>query len=93
MTPSVRPQNHTFDSEHTGRTYQVSVSLPLAYAAKPGAPWPFHNPLDQWPTVYVLDGDWYAPMVTGMIGPTAWCGRTQDAICGWRWLSTCRRTR
>jgi hypothetical protein len=30
--------------------------------------------------VYVLDGNWYAGMVAGMIRPMAWCGSTSDAI-------------
>jgi uncharacterized protein len=71
---------HRMDSQQTGRTYQITVSLPLGYTAAPGADWPFHDTPPKWPVVYVLDGNWYAGMVTGMIRPTAWCGSTTDVI-------------
>lgn len=71
---------HTMQSAHTGRTYSITVSLPLAYHKPPGEPWPFNDTPDPWPTVYVFDGNWYAAMVTGIIRPMAWCGGTTDAI-------------
>jgi predicted alpha/beta superfamily hydrolase len=73
-------QMHTMDSQHTGRQYRITVSLPLGYTSPPGSDWPFHDAPTKWPTVYVLDGNWYAGMVTGMIRPMAWCGGTTDAI-------------
>ena len=67
-------------SKHTGRTYHITISLPLGYAKSPGESWPFNSTPAQWPVVYVLDGNWYAGMVAGMIRPMAWCGSTTDAI-------------
>jgi predicted alpha/beta superfamily hydrolase len=71
---------HMTDSQHTGRTYRITVSLPLGYSSPPGADWPFHNTPAKWPVVYVLDGNWYFGMVTDIIRPMAWCGSTTDAI-------------
>ncbi len=71
---------HMLDSQHTGRTYRITVSLPLGYSSAPGADWPFHDTPAQWPAVYVLDGNWYFGMVTDIIRPMAWCGSTSDAI-------------
>jgi hypothetical protein len=71
---------HTMTSERSGRTYRVTVSLPLGYAAQPGERWPFNAIPDKWPTVYVLDGNWYDGMVAGIIRPMALCGATTDAI-------------
>ncbi|MEO8395427.1 MAG: alpha/beta hydrolase-fold protein [Chloroflexota bacterium] len=71
---------HTLDSKHTGRTYHITISLPLGYAKSPEQGWPFNRTPALWPVVYVLDGNWYAGMVTGIIRPMAWCGSTTDAI-------------
>jgi predicted alpha/beta superfamily hydrolase len=71
---------HLLESRHTSRTYRITVSLPLGYFAAPGEGWPFHNIPAKWRTVYVLDGNWYADMVTGMIRPMSLCGSTTDAI-------------
>ena len=71
---------HSMASQQTGRTYQITVSLPLGYGKAPGEGWPFDSTPDLWRVVYVLDGNWYAGMVTGMIRPMAWCGSTTDAI-------------
>jgi uncharacterized protein len=73
-------ETHFIDSQHTGRQYRITISLPLGYAAPPGESWPFNNMPDKWSVVYVLDGNWYAGMVTDMIRPTAWCGSITDAI-------------
>ena len=73
-------ETHIMDSQHTGRTYRITISLPLGYAAPSGADWPFHDAPDRWATVYVLDGNWMFDMVTGMIRPMSWCGSTTDAI-------------
>jgi uncharacterized protein len=71
---------HMMDSQHTGRKYRITVSLPLGYTAAPDESWPFNNVPAKWPTVYVLDGNWYAGMVAGIIRPMCWCGSTTDAI-------------
>lgn len=71
---------HLIDSKQNGRTYRITVSLPLGYASAPGEDWPFHDPPAQWTTVYVLDGNWYTGMVTDIIRPMSWCGSTTDAI-------------
>jgi predicted alpha/beta superfamily hydrolase len=71
---------HRLDSQQTGRTYAITVSLPLGYTASPGEDWPFNNTPPKWPTLYVLDGNWYAGMVAGIIRPMCWCGSTTDAI-------------
>lgn len=68
------------ESAHNGRTYRITVSLPYAHGAAPGETWPFNNPPDRWPVVFVPDGNWYAAMVTGMIRPAALCGGISDAI-------------
>ena len=71
---------HLLDSQRAGRTYRITVSLPLGYDAPAGDDWPFNDIPALWPTVYVLDGDWYAEMVTGMVRAMRWCGSTTDAI-------------
>ena len=63
-----------------GREYRVSVALPLGYQSGPDEDWPFHDSPKRWPTVYVLDGNWYFGMVVDMIRPMSWCGGTTDAI-------------
>jgi predicted alpha/beta superfamily hydrolase len=68
------------DSIHTGKPYRITISLPLGYAKSPGESWPFNDTPALWPAVYVLDGNWYAGMVTDIIRPMAWCGSTTDAI-------------
>lgn len=68
------------ESQHTGRTYQISVSLPLGYHRAPAEPWPFDATPERWPVVYVLDGNWYFGLVTDTLRRMAWCGGTTDAI-------------
>lgn len=68
------------DSKATDRKYRITISLPLGYAKSPDESWPFNDTPALWPVVYVLDGNWYANMVTDMIRPTAWCGSITDAI-------------
>ena len=63
-----------------GRDYRITVALPLGYESEPGDSWPFHDVPESWPTVYVLDGNWYFGMMTDMIRPMSWCGGTSDAI-------------
>jgi uncharacterized protein len=73
-------EKHMVESQHTGRTYRISIGLPLGYSSSPGEGWPFNNTPAKWPVVYVLDGNWYFGMVTDIIRPMAWCGSTTDAI-------------
>jgi uncharacterized protein len=71
---------HMLDSQYTGRRYRITVSLPLGYSRLPDEGWPFNDTPAKWSTVYVLDGNWYAGMVTDIIRPMSWCGSTTDAI-------------
>ncbi len=71
---------HMMASQHTSRTYRITVSLPPGYESSPDDGWPFNNMPDTWPVVYVLDGNWYFGLVTDIIRPMAWCGSTTDAI-------------
>lgn len=71
---------HMMASHHTGRTYRITIGLPLGYARSPDEGWPFNDTPAKWPVVYVLDGNWYFGMVTDIIRPMAWCGSTTDAI-------------
>lgn len=71
---------HMMDSRHTGKPYRITISLPFGHSTSPDEGWPFHDQPPKWPVVYVLDGNWYAAMVAGMIRPMAWCGSTSDAI-------------
>jgi predicted alpha/beta superfamily hydrolase len=73
-------ETHLINSKLAGRDYRITISLPLGYNASPGEGWPFHDTPPRWPAVYVLDGNWYAGMVTDIIRPMAWCGSTTDAI-------------
>ena len=73
-------ETHRIESKQTGRTYHITISLPLGYAKSPDESWPFNHTPARWPVVYVLDGNWYYGMVTDMIRPMAWCGSTTDAI-------------
>ena len=71
-------------SKYTGRKYRISISLPFAsFKSDPDA-WPFNEPLDRWPVVYVLDGNWYFGLITAMVRNMAWFGKwtgdTTDAI-------------
>lgn len=67
-------------SSQTGRAYRITIRLPLGYDADPGEAWPFNNLPARWPVVYVLDGNWYANLVTEIIRPMSWCGSSSDAI-------------
>jgi uncharacterized protein len=73
-------ETRMMDSQHTGRKYRITTSLPLGYSRSPIEGWPFNNTPAKWPVVYVLDGNWYFGMVTDIIRPMAWCGSTTDAI-------------
>jgi uncharacterized protein len=71
---------HLMQSNNSGRDYRITISLPLGYGKAPDEPWPFNDTPALWPVVYVLDGNWYAGLVTDIIRPMAWCGSTTDAI-------------
>ena len=73
-------EEHMMTSRLTGRTYRITVGLPLGYSAAPGERWPFNDTPARWPVIYVLDGNWYFDMVAGIIRPMAWCGGTTDAM-------------
>ena len=47
MTKSVTLSNsteHLMESQRAGRTYRITVSLPLGYDAPAGDDWPFNDP-------------------------------------------------
>jgi hypothetical protein len=68
-------------SKATGKTYQISIALPLAYSnTEPAKIAPLVRSLHAWPVVYVLDSNWYFGMVTDTVRFMSWGGRTQDAI-------------
>lgn len=71
-------------SKHTGQKYRFSISIPYASLKSDRRDWPFNKPLERWPVVYVLDGNWYFGLVTAMIRNMAWfdkwSGTTTDAI-------------
>ncbi len=71
---------HLMTAKHTRRSYHITISLPLGYNKSPDEEWPFNETPERWPVIYVLDGNWYADMITGIIRPMAWCGSTTDAI-------------
>jgi predicted alpha/beta superfamily hydrolase len=73
-------ETRMMESSHSGRKYRITISLPLGYGKSSDEGWPFNTTPAQWPVVYVLDGNWYAFMVAGIIRPMAWCGSTTDAI-------------
>lgn len=77
---SVASEIRMLDSQHTGKTYQITISLPWAYDPPEGDSWPFNNAPKTWQTIYVPDGNWYTEMVAGMVHPVSLCGRTRDAI-------------
>ena len=78
-SPVLSSETHTLVSA-AGREYRITVALPLAYDSAPGDAWPFDAAPALWPTVYVLDGNWYFGLVTDIIRPMSWCGGTRDAI-------------
>lgn len=71
-------------SKHTGQKYRISISIPYASFKSDRRKWPFNEPLERWPVVYVIDGNWFFGMVTAMTRNMAWfekwTGTTTDAI-------------
>ena len=68
-------------SKATGKTYNLSIALPLAYNnTKPAKIAPLVKSLKTWPVVYLLDSNWYFGMVTDTVRFMSWGGRTTDAI-------------
>lgn len=73
-------QTHLIDSQHTGRKYRITISLPYAYS-KPRVPgWPFDDAPPTWPVVYLLDANWFFGLTTDIVRSMAWCGGSSDAI-------------
>src|SRR5512135_3161313 len=71
----------TLKSKATGKTYKISIALPLAYHNdEPVKFSPFDELLEAWPTVYVLDPDSIFGMTTDMIRYMSWWHRTNDAV-------------
>jgi uncharacterized protein len=66
-------------STHTGRVYEIRISLPYAHG-QPEDRWPFNESPSTWPTVYLLDANCYFGMVTEIVRSMSWCGSTTDAI-------------
>ena len=70
----------TMVSQNSGKKYRISIGLPYAYHESRGSGGPFDKPLEQWPVVYLVDGDLYFGMVTDIVRAMAWCETTTDAI-------------
>lgn len=71
----------TLNSKATGKTYELSIALPLAYHNEESAKIaPLIEWHDGWPVVYVLDANWYFGLVTDTVRFMSWGGRTDDAI-------------
>jgi len=71
----------TLKSHATGKTYQLSIALPLAYHNKNSEKIaPLIESHQAWPVVYILDANWYFGMVTDSVRFMSWGGRTNDAI-------------
>lgn len=68
------------ESKITGRTYRISISLPLASFESTNKSWPFVTPLEKWPVVYLTDANWYFGMVTEITRQMSWCESTTEAI-------------
>ena len=67
-------------SKNTGREYRISISLPYTSFKSDSTTWPFNQPLERWPVVYLIDGNWYFGMVTEIVRNMGWFGNTTDAI-------------
>lgn len=68
-------------SRATGKTYKLSIALPLAYNNDERVKIaPLDKLLDAWPVVYVLDPYWLFDMATGMVRYNSWSHRTTDAL-------------
>jgi predicted alpha/beta superfamily hydrolase len=67
-------------SKFSKRKYRISISLPYAYFESSNKSWPFETPLEKWPVVYLLDGNWFFGMVTDIVRNMAWFGKITDAI-------------
>jgi hypothetical protein len=68
-------------SRATGKTYKLSIALPLAYNNdEPDKIAPFNETLNAWPIVYVLDPYWLFDLTTSMVRYMSWDHRTTDAF-------------
>lgn len=73
-------ERHAMKSKATGKTYEISIALPYAYAQGDMGAGPFYKSLAAWHVVYLTDANWHMGMVTEFVREMAWCGRTWDAI-------------
>lgn len=60
-------------SSNTNQEYRVSIALPYAYGDKDAAD-------KKYPTIYVLDGNWFFEMVTAMTRLMSGCGSVPEVI-------------
>lgn len=72
--------NRLMKSKYSKRKYRISISLPYAYFKSSNKSWPFENPLEKWPVVYLIDANWFFGMVTDIVRNMAWFGNITDAI-------------
>lgn len=73
-------QTRLMTSKLTERTYRISISLPLASFESANKSWPFDQPLQKWPVVYLTDANFFFGMMTELTRMMSWCGSTHDAI-------------
>ena len=67
--PATIPASQTrlMKSKLTKRTYRISISLPYAYFESSNTSWPFENPPQKWPVVYLTDANWFFGMVVDIV--------------------------
>lgn len=73
-------ETRAITSQHTGRDYRITISLPLGYSIAPDDSLPFDNSAGKWSVVYAVDGNYLAGVVTDTVRLMAWGKRTTDAI-------------
>jgi len=73
-------QTRLMKSKLTKRIYRISISLPYAYFDSAHISWPFENPPQKWPVVYLTDANWFFGMVVDIVRNMAWFGNITDAI-------------
>ncbi|HUH98279.1 MAG TPA: alpha/beta hydrolase-fold protein [Anaerolineales bacterium] len=81
QVPVMATEVRMLKSRATGKTYRLSIALPLAYNNHERVKIvPLDESRDAWPVVYVLDPYWLFDMATGMVRYNAWSHRTTDAL-------------
>lgn len=71
----------TLESTATGKTYKISVALPVAYNNdEPVKIQPFDDIPAAWPVVYVLDPHWFFGLATDLVRYMYCWHRTLDAF-------------